>query len=390
MGGGGRVPDLLRTPLLILVLLALHFALPDAGEGLRLRLLRGISKPLPLRGAEEGLAAPTAAPLPDPFPGRTGVMPVLDLERDKGWLIVGGGARAGVTPGARVAVPAGLLGVVDQVTTHLARVRLLDAEDVQVPVELSESTAGRVLPGGLAQLVGVLRGAGDGARIVSAHLPRAFQRGDVLTSLVDDGNDEPWPVGRVVEVGLRPRVELLASADGASAVLVAGASTPTESLFSRHECAVVLVGAGRVRGALLASDQLDLIAPGCGVHFGNRYLGRVLRVGGGVAHVVGAGDAGSPLDVLCLSDDGTYVPARLLGRGEGRFEILDRPKRLRDGVVRVVTAGGQELVRPGLEVGRGIVDRDRLILEDRLPWPPTVSVSVFRYGDERRRLRRSR
>jgi len=383
-----RVPDFLRTPLLISALLALHFAMPGGGEAVRLRLLRVVSRPLPLRGAVAGLVPPVVRALPVSFPERGGVLSVLDLEPERGLLIVGGGAEDGVAPGARVVVPSGLIGVVDQVTTHLARVRLLSAKDVQVPVVVTSAAAGRPLPGGLEQLMGVLRGDGTEAGIVSAHLPREFRRDDVLTSLADD-DGESWPVGRIMTEGLRPHVELLGAVHGESAVLVAGAETPTEALFAVHPCQVVLLGGGRVRGVLLVSDTLESVSPGCGVHFGARYLGRVVRIAGGVAHVVGAGDAGSPLDVLLISDDGGSTPARLMGRGEGRFsfEPSAGASQVPRGTVRVVTAGGQELVRPGLEVGRGAIDGDRLTLEEVPPWPRTVGVSVFRYGAERARLR---
>ena len=93
-----RVPDPLKTPLLLVLLLGLHFGWRDRAESARLPLLRLVAAPTP---------APDDAAIP-PVPGwfdsaladaRTGarrgsdgdagqLLPVLDLEHERGWLIV--------------------------------------------------------------------------------------------------------------------------------------------------------------------------------------------------------------------------------------------------------------------------------------------------------------
>ena len=63
-----------------------------------------------------------------------------------------------------VVVPAGLLGFVEAIQPHLARVRLLAAPRARIAVVLAESRPG--LPGELNGLNAVLEGTGEGGRLV--------------------------------------------------------------------------------------------------------------------------------------------------------------------------------------------------------------------------------
>ncbi|MAB91209.1 MAG: hypothetical protein CMJ90_17410 [Planctomycetes bacterium] len=391
-----RVPGPFKTPLLIVALVGLHFGWEGHAERARLPLLRLVAAPTPAPDDEPVEPVPEwldaalvhARPRVDPGPGKDAgrLLPVLDLEYERGWLIVGGGAECGVTPGAWVVAADGCIGVVDRVTTHLARVRLLSAADVQIPIELAAPTVDRALPGGVDRLVGFLRGAGGAAEVASAHMPHAFLRGDVLHTLSDVAGGGSWPVGEITGEGLRPSVRLLARPDRVAAVLVRGATSDPPSVFEEHPLEVALSASGRLRGVLVTGAALERVLPGCGVHAGGRYLGLVSRVAGGTAHVIRATDPGSSVEVVLVGRDGASQAARLEGRGAGTLSVVDVRGPLPSGLIVAVTAGGQELVPSGLLVAEATLsDGMRIRVGER--WPRQVRVSVFRWARERRRLR---
>jgi cell shape-determining protein MreC len=391
-----RVPDPLKTPLLLALLLGLHFGWTDRAEGLRLPLLRLVAAPTPasddwaitpvpgwLDGAMEAARTRARGGVES---NRGRLLSVLDLEHERGWLIVGGGAECGVAPGAWVIVADGCIGGVDRVTTHLARVRLLTALDVQFPIERDPHAAGSALPGRVERLFGFLRGDGDGAEVATAHRPREFRRGDVLCTLADGADDRAWPVGEITREGPRPRVRLLARPDRVPAVFVCGVLAEPQPIFEEHPLEVALSTSGRLRGVLVKGAALGRVLPGCGVHAGGRYLGRVLRLALGTAHVVRASDPGSSVEVVLIGRGGISVPARLEGRGAGVLSVTDVRGRLPPGPILAVTAGGQELVPAGLLVAEGTV-HNGVLDGASTPWPREVRVSVFRWANERRRLR---
>ncbi len=388
-----RLPDPLKTPSLLVGLLALQFLLPSVVESIRLPLLRAVAAPISGSSASSAETGPAPWSLPTtreptPWPSLTAgpLMPVFDYDPRRGWLILGGGATCGVTVGARVLTPSGCLGVVDKVTTHLARVRLLSAEGVQVPVELSRTAVRRELPGHVERLVGVLRGDGAGVALVTtAHLPRAFRVGDELRTLRFQEDSPAWPVGEVVGEGLRPSVRLLARPDGLTAVRVEGAVGDVGPMFEEHPFELVLAGAGRLRGALISGAALDDVVPGCAVHGGGRYLGRVLSVTFGGAMVAGVTDPGVAVSVTLVGRGGGEARGRLVGLGRGRLRLLELAEPLPDGPLMALTAGGQELVPAGLLVASGEV-RDGVIPAAAQGWPQEVNVSAFRWTAERRRL----
>jgi hypothetical protein len=400
LGVLGRIPPGLRTPLLVLLLLLLHAFLPGPVEAVRLLLLRWVSAPLRLVA---GTDASELSPLPESVVERRdaflqavrapfaehgdALFPLLDLDMEKGWLLVGGGADSGLTPGLRVGGPDGCLGVVDRVTANLSRVRLLTARGVELPVEVRVEDPGR-LPAALDRLVGVVTGTGGDAVITQAHLPQLFEVGDHLETLTEKTGDRRWAVGDIVATGTRPRVRLSARPDGAAWVFVEGSQArgvDAASLFDVVPFDLILVGAGRPEGALLAGHDTDDVIPGCAVHIGGRYLGRVVRVAFGVAQVVGPDDAGRRLEVQILSEHES-ASATLVGEGRGRLRVAGSRGSVQDGPILVLTAGGQELVPPGLLVGEGELLDGVVTLTRRGEWTSRVHVSVFRFGKERRRL----
>ena len=80
------------------------------------------------------------------------------------------------------------------------------------------------------------------------------------------------------------------------------------------------------------------------------------------------------------------MPARLEGRGAGVLSVTDVRGTLPPGPILAVTAGGQELVPAGLLVAEGTV-RNGVLAGACTRWPRKVRVSVFRWANERRRLR---
>jgi hypothetical protein len=164
-----------------------------------------------------------------------------------------------------------------------------------------------------------------------------------------------------------------------------GARHELESLFRSVDLDVVLEGCARVRGAIVTGAGAGDLLPGCAVHAQGWYVGRVLRVAFGMAHVAGADDPDERIEVRILGDGGA-VGAELIGRGRGRFDAFPRSSPLPRGRVDVVTAGGQELVPAGLFVGSGSCEGRTLTLSRPDDWPARVRASVFRFGPQRRKL----
>ena len=184
------IPQRLRTATLVCILLLLHVAVPDLMESLRLFGLRFTVFPLRIFGleGERGLAVFTPEEFSLVASGQAGfrrrigdsdggarLLPVLDLDLERGFLILGGGRNRKVRRDALVYRGGGCLGVVDRVDQHLSRVRLLHARNTSLPVKVEDPK--RNLPGGLDVLHGVVVGDGKGAYLSTTFLARD-QRGE--------------------------------------------------------------------------------------------------------------------------------------------------------------------------------------------------------------------
>jgi len=395
------VPQQLRTLALILVLLALHTFVPGLVESLRLLLLRGTATPLQWSGrsGSSALAAFTArepgwlAGAQKQFRRQARqredavcLLPVLDLNVDRGRLVLGGGLNVGVRRNALVFRGNVCVGVVDRVEAHLSRVRLLHSRRTSLPVRVADP--GRELPGGLAALHGVLTGDGEGAFLASTFLPEAFKPGDELVTLGSVGLS-PREVGTVRTSGVRPLVTLAAIPDGISILQVQGArrSVETAALFKNEPFDLLFCSSGRDPGAVVCGPSANRLLPGSAVHHGEWFLGVVQTVGPGAAGVIPASHPGLLLTARVIGLKGRSHGVILEGLGGGRVRVqrwLD--KRPAEGPVLVATAGGQQLVPPWLVIGRGTLGQEELELQVSDRWPQQVEIAVFRHGAERRRL----
>lgn len=399
------IPARLRTVALIAILLALQLWAAGTVETLRILGLRWLVTPL--TGIESDGLAHLDAPPPavddrlavlevevrapyDVFGGP--LLPILDHDADAGWLLVGGGARAGIRRGALAVVPDGCVGVVDRVLENLARVRLLSAAGTRLPVQAGESRV--ELPGALDRLRAIAEGDGERVFLARAHLPQGFQLDDELRT-PPPGPDRPgWLVGRVTRPGARPEVELAARPEASPLVSIEGADVeiPREDLFERMRFELLARGRGPHPTALLGGDGAGQLLPGSAVQSSGRYLGRVTRVAPGVAQAVPLRERRNLLRVRVAPPDAPSQRALLRWSRGDRFRVdswVDGTPA-EDGPVLLVTAGGDALIPPGLVVGQGVLDAEEIGLETEDVWPRMVEVAVFRHGDERRHLLRGR
>jgi hypothetical protein len=298
--------------------------------------------------------------------------------------VIGAGSASGLSVFDPVEVPSGLLGFIDAVEPRLARVRLLSASRSRVPVAASH--AGRELPGALTELNAILEGTGEGGRLVAGSLLSEFRPGDALEAPIGDGARRV-PVGVVASEGPDPAVRLLAGPADLGFVTVAADKAPPQPLFEHVPFDVRAAPLVEGAGALLAGTGPLAARPGCAVHAGGRYLGRVtLATPTGVV-ASRLGDPGHRLFVRCLGADEHGFAGELLALGGGRYAIEGAPEASGPGALLAITAGGQELIPADLVVGtlERAGDGWTLRAAER-PWPREAMVSVFLAEAELERL----
>ncbi len=314
-------------------------------------------------------------------------LPVLDYRPREGLLIVAAGRDAGVTSGARVLAPEGLLGHVERVESHLSRVRLLSARGARTASVAAQSKSG--LPGGIERLAAVVEGDGDQGLLVDGVLLEMFKEGDSLIAF----GPGAVPIGRVVSTGVRPRVRFAAVAASAEAVAVEGVgrSASVVDVFEEERLRVVASPALGGRGAFLRGEAAARLQSGAGVHVGGFYLGRVERTAEAGAYVSRRDDPGHEIGVRLVGPD--FESGHLVRAGRnGAFAIVGDLPDLPPGSavpVRAFTAGGGWLVPPGLFFGRFLLKDGALFPSDQVvPWPSTVTATVFLFDAERAVLTR--
>jgi hypothetical protein len=367
----------------------------DAVEALRLRALRIAAAPTALVRRLVDPPAPRVATTDPAVTARRAVrrevfrdrdaaaLPVVDHRPREGRLVVGAGRDAGVVFGAAVFAAEGILGHVDRVEAHLARVKLVSARGARTAVVAAETRSG--LPGGLERVTAVFEGEGEDGVLADGALLEALRLGDRLLAF----NEAASPLGEVAVPGARPRVRLFAKGgtSGAVAVVGVGPRAPTPELFEDEALAVALAPALAGRGALLIGAAARRLSPGAAVHAGGRYLGRVESAAGDVAWASRRDDPGRLVGVR-LAAAGGETGATLRAEGGGVFRLTEGTLRAADGAeIAVFTAGGGGLVPPDLLVGRFVAERGGLRdPTGEAKWPGTVDASVFVFEDERRRL----
>jgi cell shape-determining protein MreC len=399
--GPRRLPARHRILAAATAAIAVHMAASRGLEGVRL----GVLAALPGLGGPGGILAEPAEPSTDPalaarvdgwrktrarMLGAEGRVPVAVMawRPDRQIAVIGAGSDAGLRPSDPVVVPSGLLGFVEAVQPHLARVRLLSAPKARVAVTLAESRPG--LPGEIAALNAVLEGQGDGARLVEGPLLTAFRVGDRLVAVGDAAEGEsarPLAVGAVTVEGLVPEVRLFAGPGELGLVAVASGRPPPRLFEDRplEVRAAPLVGGA---GALLAGPSAAAITPGCAVLAGGRYVGRVVRVASGGAVASRLSDRGHRVFVRCLGGGDRSWTGELVAHGDGvcRLEGAGAPDAA-DATVVALTAGGEGLVPADLPCGVLERDGDGWRLRDAgAAWPPSVTVPVFAFPDELKQL----
>jgi rod shape-determining protein MreC len=398
--GPRRLPARIRILTAATAALVVHLFFSRGLESSRLRVLSAV----PGLSGPGGLFADRVEENPDPAlwasvegwrkararalgaQGRTAVR-VVAWRPDRQVAVIGAGSESGLGPRDPVVVPSGLLGFVEAVQPHLARVRLLSGKKATLTVTLAESRPG--LPGELAALNAVLEGTGDGARLVEGPLLTAFRVGDRLNTVLTEGvpSTRPLAVGAVTVAGPAPEVRLFAGPADLGLVAVAS-ELRIPPLFDERVLevrAAPLVGGA---GALLAAAPELGVTAGCAVLSQGRYLGRVVSVSGAGAVASRISDRGHRVLVRCLGGGGRSWTGELVALGGARYllEGSGAPDPA-DPSVLALTAGGEGLVSADLPAGILTRDGDAWRLSGpEADWPPTVTVPVFAFGDELKEL----
>ncbi len=387
-----RLPAGLRTPLLLVGLVLVHLFFREKIEDLRLRGLAMVLEPVAGLGSDPDEASPLPsgvrsriAAVVEAPPGEGGVaFSIVEADLTRRLLLIGGGRRQGVRVGALVVEDGACLGCVDAVTADLARVRLLGARGLSLPVEVVPE--GRGLPGGLTGIAGILEGTGEAAVLGSAFLPDAVRPGDGVR-VIADGGSGALPVGVLEGGSLRPRIALAAGAParGTVRVLGAAAAARTEDLFGVRRGKVTLAPLSRGARALVLVEAGEPALPGTAVIAGGRLLGVVRRAAGPALSVIRTTDADFRARALLVPLDGAAAfPVVLAGDGGGLH--LPEAPALPAGPCVIVTAGGQDLLPAGLLLATGAVEGGRLHLDPAPEWPRSVDLPVFLHSEQRRSL----
>ena len=376
-------------PVLTCLLLLVQVLAPDGIEGLRLRGLAVLARPastLRALGGASGGDASRATELawsPLPSDSSSGVA-VLSSDDARFLAIVSAGEEAGAREGALAFAGGTLIGIVDRVTAHLARVRGFQASGVRLPVLVR--TSGRSLPGGLEVVPAVLAGRGSSAALVETALPLELRRGDQVYSLASGARDSTL-LGQVAEEGLEPRVALAAWTGVRAGLLIEGVGThdPWRSLFRPEPCEVMLAPGPRGRGALLAVESGLLVAPGSAVVASGCLLGRVRSSRAGWAWLERSQDEGFAIVGAVEGAGASAIPLRLRGAGEGWRSIEPERTGVFPGPIRSVMS--DDLVPPGLLLGDLNAQGHVAVPAPASTWPSQVTILAFRFEEEATRLR---
>lgn len=395
-----RVPRLVRTPLLVGLLLLLHVGLGGPIEKLRLALFTALS-----RGA--ALAEPlTVGERPRPeapsdaardarrratrlrlarFGDDAGrVARVFEVDARRGWLLVGAGRKHGVERGALVHAPDGVIGIVDRVEIHLARVRLLTARDARLAVRVRPK---RALPGEIDGIVGALQGHGKGAQLTRMSASDLVRAGDAL-EVLGRGDLDGLAVGVVADGEAVKDVRLGADVAAIERVLIEGVSRAASAgeLFRRIR-ARTRFEPGHPRGeALLTGADTHEVALGSAVLSGPVYLGRIVGRVGGWLQARRFDAPGKATRLALMREDGAEHGVSVTARAGGGFALASE-RQSPWPAAYAFTAAGDQLVPSGLYVGRFRAQgTDAALIEGPAtgePWPDEVEVAAFLRADER-------
>ena len=394
-----RIPGPLQLPLLLLLLILIHQIAPIREEQLRVRVLGTLTTPVPVSTSDEESTESGLSTLEQEIRTRVlthdaegtttrlqGAYPVLDFEAERGFLIVGAGSASGVQVGTRLLAGETVCAIVDRVTEHLARGRLLTTRGLELPVEVVHE--GQQAPGGLDRLFAIMRGTGESAVLTESHLPDQLRAGLAVVTPRQNGSPPPLAVGHLAGGGARPTVALDAEPESYPWVIIEGlpADLAREDLYEEESFEVEWAPNGSGHGSLISGDAAHRLTPGMAVQSQGRYLGRVTTTSGNRIHVARPEDMGERtlVEVHGVAQTGTLV--ELLGAGG--LAVPSPAIEHGDSHLVLVTRGGQELIPRGLVVlhlplGDGSLRK----LPVRRLWPRTVQVSVFRFPEERRQLR---
>ncbi len=376
-------------PVLTCLLLLVQVLAPEGVEGLRLRGLALLARPASALREVSGTSfgdpsrADEVAWSPLSSDSRSGVA-VLSSDDARFLAIVSVGEEAGAREGALAFAGGNLIGIVDRVTAHLARVRGFQARGVRLPVLVR--TSGRSLPGGLEVVPAVLAGRGSFAALVETALPLELRRGDQVYSLASGARDSTL-LGQVADEGLEPRVELAAWTGVRAGLLIEGVGThdPWRSLFRPEPAEVVLAPGPRGRGALVAVESGLSVAPGSAVVASGCLLGRVRSSRAGRAWIERSLDEGFAIAGAVEGGGTSAILLRLHGAGEGWRSIAPESPGVFPGPIRSVMA--DDLVPPGLRLGDMDGEGHVAVPAPARTWPSKVTILAFRFEEEATRLR---
>ena len=377
--------------------LVIQLLAPAMVEALRLRLLSTLLAPLRLvSGAADLSPAPAGAiALGRSVDARHEEMAVsghpsarafrvMDLDLARGRLVLAGGQQQGISLGARVSRGGICIGQVDRVEAQLSRVLLLSQRRSRLAVKGVPSAT----PAGAKSLpvYGVLIGEKSCGRLAEAVLGGRLKLGDPIYALGEDDGGPGLLVGRVIAVGLEPKLSLIGDPRGAAwlgADVRGGAPIP--GTFRRQSCRLVSPRSGRFPGSVLRGAPRGL-SLGSALVGGSWYLGLVASVGRGCIIGLGPEEPGGEISVSVVVHGESWA-ASLGACSLGGCEVTSWHGGVpADGEATVFTAGGQSLIPPSLLVGTGVVSSGRLRLRRPKHWPRQSEVVVFRYPEQRARL----
>lgn len=383
------VPAAGRAATAGLVLVAAAWAFGDALAATRLRTLALLIRPVETLLAPVDHALPAApSRLPGPGfvtpPGSTAI-PVLDVRPGRGTLLIGAGSESGIVVGETVTAGDALVGFVERIESHVARVRTFTGGDASVAVAGADARPSK--SGALVRHVGLVV-AGSPPRLMKSPMPEAFRVDERLVTVGGEGSRVPpgLRVGDVVETGIAPAVRLAVDPVGVGRVTIPRRLEGLPRLFHDEPVTVVASPLDRRGGALIGGPGLADAVPGVAFTIEGRFLGRLLETSSDAARVSLVGDVGHDVVARWIDDLGQEGEGVLTCVGAGLYTLRQTRGALPGFAFWACTAGGQALIPQGLVIGRFAPENGSWRLSEPIRTPRRGVVPIFLESKEHRRL----
>ncbi len=318
-------------------------------------------KAAPAGGVDSALIAPAV-------PSGSTWVPVLDVRLKFGTLVIGAGSESGIELGEAVTFADALVGFVDRVELHVARVQLLTDDEASVAVIAADSRPAS--SGAIVRRIGLLKGANP-PRLVKSPMPEAFVVGDALVTVGGEGSRVPERllVGHISVAGPVPSVKLAADPTAVGQVVVRQQLKSQSALFHDEAVTISAYPLTRVGEALVRGSGLRDACPGLALTHGGRFLGRIIETSDSAARVSLVTDIGHEVIVRWVDELGQTGSGTLTATLDGLYDLTVIAGQAPGFPMQASTAGGQALIPQGLAVGRLVPEggRWRLIAQPHIP-----------------------